>query len=78
MTTLTDLDKQIITTEAQTFATRGGKERAILNLGMRPTHYYQHLNRLLDNPAAQAHDPITINRIRRQRDHRRAQKETTP
>jgi hypothetical protein len=38
---------------------------------MSPTRYFQLLNALLDDPRALAHDPITINRLRRARDARR-------
>ena len=32
---------------------------------MSPTRYYQLLNALLDDPRALAHDPVTVNRLRR-------------
>ena len=38
------------------------------------TRYYQALNALIDDPAALAHDPMTVKRLRRLRDGRRAQR----
>ena len=38
------------------------------------TRYYQLLNALLDDPRALAHDPVTVNRLRRIRDARRARR----
>lgn len=67
---LTDLDKQILATEARMYVTSAGKERAILALGMRPTGYYLRLAELLHTPAALAHDPITVNRLLRKLDRR--------
>jgi hypothetical protein len=32
--------------------------------------YYQLLNRALDDPLAEAHDPLTVRRLRRRRDER--------
>ncbi|MFD5762201.1 DUF3263 domain-containing protein, partial [Streptomyces sp. NPDC127044] len=43
-------------------------------LGLAPVRYYQLLNALLDDPRALAHDPITVNRLRRIRDTRRAER----
>ncbi|NLU68071.1 DUF3263 domain-containing protein [Streptomyces sp. HNM0574] len=53
----------------------GAKERAIREeLGMSPTRYYQLLNALLDDPRALRHDPVTVNRLRRTREIRRARR----
>jgi hypothetical protein len=53
----------------------GARERAIRErLGLSPTRYFQLLNALLDDPRALAHDPLTVNRLRRARDARRAQR----
>lgn len=50
----------------------GAKERAIReDLGISPTRYYQVLGALLDDPRALAHDPVTVNRLRRVRAARR-------
>ncbi|MER0447301.1 DUF3263 domain-containing protein [Streptomyces sp. Edi4] len=54
--------------ESRSWPTPGAKERAIREeLGMSPTRYYQLLNTLLDDPRALAHDPVTVNRLRRLR-----------
>jgi hypothetical protein len=61
--------------EARGFAGPGVKERAIREeLGMSPTRYYQALNALLDDPAALAHAPVTVNRLRRLREERRSRR----
>ncbi|NLU74169.1 DUF3263 domain-containing protein [Streptomyces sp. HNM0575] len=53
----------------------GTKERAIREqLDMSPTRYYQLLNALLDDPRALAHDPVTVNRLRRRREAQRARR----
>ncbi|MFE6849509.1 DUF3263 domain-containing protein, partial [Streptomyces sp. NPDC057674] len=50
----------------------GAKERAVREtLGLSPTRYYQLLNALLDDPRALAHDPVTVNRLRRVREEKR-------
>jgi hypothetical protein len=41
---------------------------------MSPTRYYQLLNALLDDSRALAHDPVTVNRLRRRRDAQRARR----
>lgn len=59
--------------ERQWFAQPGAREQAIRDVfDLTSTGYAQQLNRLLDNPAALAHDPITVNRLRRIRDRRAA------
>ncbi|GAA4960341.1 hypothetical protein GCM10023238_29280 [Streptomyces heliomycini] len=53
----------------------GVKERAIREeLGLAPVRYYQLLNALLDDPRALAHDPVTVNRLRRVRETRRTER----
>jgi hypothetical protein len=53
----------------------GAKEQAIRDgFGISPTHYYQLLNALLDDPAALAHSPAVVNRLRRARDARRLER----
>ena len=54
---------------------RGAKERAIRErLGIAPVRYYKLLNALLDDPRALAHDPVTVNRLRRVREARREER----
>lgn len=69
---LSDRDQAVLGLARRTWQQPGAKERAIReHLGMSPTRYYQLLNALLDNPAALARDPVTVNRLRRMRDARR-------
>ncbi|UQA93626.1 DUF3263 domain-containing protein [Streptomyces halobius] len=70
---LSSRDEAVLAVERRSWPAAGPKERAIReHLGISPTRYYQLLNALLDDPRALAHDPVTINRLRRIRDARRA------
>ncbi|TXS41121.1 DUF3263 domain-containing protein [Streptomyces sp. uw30] len=72
---LADRERAILALERRGFAGPGAKERAIREeLGLAPVRYYQLLNALLDDPRALAHDPVTVNRLRRIRQTRRAQR----
>lgn len=63
---LTDRDLAILAMERQFWKTPGGKETAIREvLGMTPIRFYQRLNQIIASPAALAHDPVTVNRLRR-------------
>ncbi|MFD8422308.1 DUF3263 domain-containing protein [Streptomyces sp. NPDC059466] len=65
-------ERAVLAMERRGFAGPGAKERAIREqLGLAPVRYYQLLNALLDDPRALAHDPITVNRLRRIRAGRR-------
>lgn len=69
---LSDRDRAVLGVERRNWPGPGAKERAIRErLGMSPTRYYQLLNALLDDPRALAHDPVTVNRLRRVRESRR-------
>lgn len=65
------LDKQelqILEFEGHWWKHAGSKEQAIRDsFGVSSTRYYQLLNTLLDNPAALAHDPVLVGRLRRLR-----------
>lgn len=68
-------DEAVLAVERRSWPGPGPKERAIREqLGISPTRYYQFLNALLDDPRALAHDPVTVNRLRRVRDARRARR----
>ncbi|MGW7252849.1 DUF3263 domain-containing protein [Streptomyces sp. NPDC054834] len=68
-------EQGILALERRGFAGPGAKERAIREeLGLAPVRYYQLLNALLDDERALAHDPITINRLRRVRESRRTER----
>lgn len=63
-----ELEQRILAFEGQWWRHAGAKEQAIRDtFGLSPTRYYQRLNRLLDEPAALAHDPVLVNRLRRLR-----------
>ncbi|KUN79986.1 DUF3263 domain-containing protein [Streptomyces griseoruber] len=65
-------ERNILALERRTFPGPGAKERAVREeLGLSPVRYYQLLNALLDDPRALAHDPVTVNRLRRVRETRR-------
>jgi hypothetical protein len=65
MDSLTDLERQILAMEAQWWATCAGKDEAIRAAGLTPVRYYQILAQLIRSEAALAHDPVTVNRLRR-------------
>ncbi|MEU6079346.1 DUF3263 domain-containing protein [Streptomyces sp. NPDC047108] len=70
---LSDRDRAVLAVERRSWSGPGAKERVIRErLGLSPTRYYQLLNALLDDPRALAHDPVTVNRLRRVRAARRA------
>ncbi|MFF4186937.1 DUF3263 domain-containing protein [Streptomyces sp. NPDC001691] len=69
---LDDRAKAVLRMEGRSWPAPGAKERAVREeLGMSPTRYYQLLNALLDDTRAVAHDPVTVNRLRRVRDEQR-------
>ncbi|MFI0512480.1 hypothetical protein RKD19_004539 [Streptomyces canus] len=68
-------ERDILALERRSFAGPGAKERAIREqLGLAPVRYYQLLNALLDDERALAHDPVTVNRLRRVREARRGER----
>ena len=65
---LDDRDREILAFERQWWKYAGAKEQAIKDLfDMSTTRYYQVLNTLIDSPAALAHDPMLVKRLRRMR-----------
>jgi Protein of unknown function (DUF3263) len=65
---LSERERQVLAFERQWWKHAGSKEQAIRDLfGVSATRYYQLLNALLDNPAALAHDPALVKRLRRLR-----------
>ncbi|MFH8289324.1 DUF3263 domain-containing protein [Streptomyces sp. NPDC018059] len=73
--TLSERDRAVLALERRDWPGPGAKERAVREeLGMVPVRYYQLLNALLDDPRALAHDPITVNRLRRVRQSRREER----
>jgi hypothetical protein len=72
---LGDREQAVLALERRGFPGPGAKERAIREeLGLSPVSYYQLLNALLDDERALAHDPVTVNRLRRVRESRRSQR----
>ncbi|MFJ4619965.1 DUF3263 domain-containing protein [Streptomyces sp. NPDC088812] len=68
-------ERDILALERRGISAPGAKERAIREeLDLSPVRYYQLLNALLDDPRALAHDPVTVNRLRRVREGRRAER----
>jgi len=65
---LSERDEQVLAFERQWWKYAGAKEQAVRELfGMSATRYYQVLNALIDSPAALAHDPMLVKRLRRMR-----------
>ncbi|MFI0739472.1 DUF3263 domain-containing protein [Streptomyces sp. NPDC021100] len=72
---LSERDLAVLALERRSWPGPGAKERVVRErLGITPTRYYQLLNALLDDPRALAHDPVTVNRLRRLREARRARR----
>ncbi|MFD7706727.1 DUF3263 domain-containing protein [Streptomyces sp. NPDC059785] len=68
-------ERALLALERRNWPGPGAKERAIREeLGLAPVRYYQLLNALLDDTRALAHDPVTVNRLRRVREDRRAER----
>ncbi|MCO8274379.1 DUF3263 domain-containing protein [Actinoplanes sp. TRM 88003] len=68
---LGEREQQILAFEARWWKHAGSKEQAIRDtFGLGSTRYYQLLNALLDDPAALAHDPVLVGRLRRLRSTR--------
>ncbi|MBE7699251.1 DUF3263 domain-containing protein [Oerskovia sp. Sa1BUA8] len=68
---LSTRDQEILAFERQWWKYAGAKEQAVRELfDMTATRYYQALNTLIDSPAALAHDPMLVKRLRRMRSTR--------
>ena len=68
---LSERDRQVMAFERQWWKYAGAKEQAVRELfDMSATRYYQLLNALIDDPAALAHDPMLVKRLRRMRSSR--------
>lgn len=68
---LTDHDRQLLDFAALTWRTAGAREAAIRErFDLSATRYAQRVNALIDDPAALAYAPVTVNRLRRLRDRR--------
>lgn len=64
-------ERAVLEFETRRFKNAGRKEQAIRDeFDISPTHYFQIVNALLDDPAALAHDPTLVSRLRRLREQR--------
>ena len=69
---LSDRDRSLLDFEKQRYTNWGAKEKDIhANFGMSWTRYHQHINRLIDSPAAAEHSPELISGLRAKRDANR-------
>ena len=76
---LNDDDRHLLEFERQWWKHAGAKEQAIRDeFGCSATTYYARVNRLIDDPAALAEDPILVNRLRRLRAQRRRARSSAP
>ncbi|MFI1097462.1 DUF3263 domain-containing protein [Streptomyces sp. NPDC020917] len=70
---LSERDRAVLDIAGRTWPGPGPRERAIRErLDISPTAYFQLLNALLDDPRALAHAPVTVNRLRAERERHRA------
>ncbi|MFF3443108.1 DUF3263 domain-containing protein [Streptosporangium sp. NPDC002721] len=69
---LTDRERELLAFERQWWRYAGAKEQAVREaFDISATRYYQLLSELIDLPAALAHDPMLVKRLRRLREARR-------
>lgn len=74
-TELSDLDREILALEQDWVAHVGSKDSAVRDrFDLTPTGYHQLLNRIIDLPAAEAHAPRLVRRLRRRRAARQQQR----
>jgi len=72
---LSPRDRSILDLERWWWTRSGPKEAAIrADTGLSSTRYYELLRGLVDDPDAYDHDPLTVMRLRRERDRRRRAK----
>lgn len=72
---LSDFDREILAFEQDWVSYAGAKDEAVRKrFDLSPTAYHQLLNRLIDLPAAEAHAPRLVRRLRRRRAARHEQR----
>ncbi len=72
---LDERDAAILDFEREWWKYAGAKEQAVRErFDVSPTRYYQLLNRIIDDEAAVAHDPMLVKRLRRLRSQRQRQR----
>lgn len=76
---LSSHDQAILDLAGRWYRYAGTREVAIRDeVGMSRTRFHQQLNALLDDERAVAYAPMTVNRLRRERDRRRAGRTLAP
>lgn len=71
---LSERDRRILDFEGSWWLYPGPKDMAIREyLKMSASRYYQALRRLMDDPRAASHAPLTVRRLQKQRTDRLAQ-----
>ena len=74
---LTTQETEILEFERRWWRYGGAKDAVVReHLGISSASYYQAINALLDKPAAMAHDPLLVKRLRRLRMARQRQRST--
>ncbi|WP_326645535.1 DUF3263 domain-containing protein [Streptosporangium sp. NBC_01755] len=74
---LTDRERELLAFERRWWRHAGAKEQAVREaFDISATRYYQLLSELIDLPAALAHDPMLVKRLRRLRETRRSDRAT--
>lgn len=69
---LTPRERDILDLEREWFLFEGRKDDVVRErFGMSASAYYRTLQALIDRPDALAYDPLTVRRLRRDRDRRR-------
>jgi len=69
---LTLRDRAMLDFERECWMLPGKKEEGIRErFDLAPSSYYRAVSALLDHPGALAYDPLTVKRLRKQRDERR-------
>jgi hypothetical protein len=72
---LSDRERAILDFERGWWTRPGPKEAAIrAELAVSATRYYEILRSLVDRPEAFEYDPLTVSRLRRERDRRRRER----
>jgi hypothetical protein len=72
MQELSDFDRDILVFARSWYVYRGSHEAAVrAKFGLSALQYFQHLNRIIELPEAEAFDAFTTRRLRRVRDRRK-------
>jgi hypothetical protein len=76
MVELSPRERAILAFEREWWKYADAKDAAArARLGLAPQEYYRALNAIIDQPAALAHDPLLVRRLRRQRLTRQRQRQ---